>query len=436
MSQKSEIIIEHIKDITSKKINGKAKAMLITSSRLQAVKYYFECRKYIKEHYYQDIGVIVAFSGIVYDDGDQYTEEKINQFSESELPARFATPKYKLLIVADKYQTGFDQPLLHTMFIDKKLSGVKAVQTLSRLNRTCKDKFDTFVLDFANTKEEIFSSFRPYFEESSVSDVTDPNLVYDLKNKLDDFSIYRDTEIENFAKVFFKPIDKQYPEDHSILYQAVNPAVDRFKQKPIEEQREFKGTLKSFVRFYTFISQVVKLNDIKLHKLHAFSKFLLRRLPLLTDISCLDLGDDVSLEYYRLEKSSEVQEIKLVEGEDSKLSPISLISKLKENDKSVHLSEIIDEINQRFGTNFKNMDKAMEGFVEDCTANATLKIQAQNNSIDNFKYPFFEAIIDIVLDRTANTDFINKYLDDDKFQTELNKLLLPIVYEKLRHEKN
>lgn len=434
--QKSEIIVEHIKDKTLKKINGNAKAMLVTSSRLQAVKYYFECKKYAKEHNYKDIGVLVAFSGVVHDNGVPYTEESLNHFSESQLPAKFSMTKYNLLIVADKYQTGFDQPLLHTMFIDKKLSGVRAVQTLSRLNRTCKEKYDSFVMDFANTTEEITSSFQPYFEQTSVSDVTDPNIIYDLKNKLDGFGVYWDSEIQSFAKVFFKPANKQYPEDHSILYQTVNPAVDRFKQKTIEEQRDFKGTLRSFVRYYTFICQIVKLNDIELHKLHAYSKFLFRRLPELNDTSSIDLSEDVALEYYRLEICGEVQNIKLNEGEDAKLSPISLTSKLQPKEEKIPLSKIIDEINQRFGTDFKDMDKAMEGFLEDCAADLTLTMQAQNNSIENFKYPFNEAILGIILDRSAtDKEFINKYLDDDKFQAELNRLLLPIAYERLRKER-
>lgn len=183
LAQKTEIIIEHFRSVTQHQIGGQAKAMLVTGSRLHAVRYYFEFKKYIKKMHYTDLGVLVAFSGMVKDGGQDYTEVGLNKFPESELPERFESGEYQVLLVAKKYQTGFDQPLLHTMYVDKKLSGVKAVQTLSRLNRTCVGKTDTFVLDFANTKEDILEAFQPFYQRADIDDTTDPNLVYDCYQK-------------------------------------------------------------------------------------------------------------------------------------------------------------------------------------------------------------------------------------------------------------
>ena len=234
LAQKTEIIIEHFKQIVSHKIGGKAKAMLVCGSRLHAKRYFEEFNKYIKEKGYQnDIKILVAFSGKVIDDNtpDGVSEPQMTGYSEKELPEIFDREEYKILIVADKYQTGFDQPLLHTMYVDKKLSGVKAVQTLSRLNRTCAGKEDTFVLDFANDRETIFASFQPYYEITTVTEETDINHLYDLKARLDEFQIYWETEIEAFANVYFNPETKlNNPKQQRYLYSFTDPAVDRFKE--------------------------------------------------------------------------------------------------------------------------------------------------------------------------------------------------------------
>ena len=209
ISQKTAIMLEHFRNVTMHKLNGKAKAMVVTASRLHAVRYVQEFKRQIEEKGYTDLDVLVAFSGEVVDDGESYTEEKINKTKDGEtikekaLPAAFHTDDFGMLIVAEKYQTGFDEPLLHTMFVDKPLSGVKAVQTLSRLNRTAKGKQDTFVLDFVNSAEDIKKSFEPFYEETVLLQETDPNVVYDLKNTLDEFRVYQQTEIEQFAKIFY-----------------------------------------------------------------------------------------------------------------------------------------------------------------------------------------------------------------------------------------
>lgn len=190
IAQKTEIIVEHFINVTRHKIGGRAKAMVVTSSRLHAVRYKHAFDEYIKKKGYKDIKTLIAFSGTVEDHGLEYTESGMNRFKESELPEQFATDEYQVLLVAEKYQTGFDQPLLHTMYVDKKLSGVKAVQTLSRLNRTCAGKEDTFVLDFVNKAEEIQYAFRPYYQATILKEATEPNLLYDIENELHAYGAY------------------------------------------------------------------------------------------------------------------------------------------------------------------------------------------------------------------------------------------------------
>ena len=241
LAQKTEIIIEHFRDIVSKKIGGKAKAMLVCGSRLHAKRYFEEFERYIKKKGYEnEIKILVAFSGKVVDDNapDGVSEPEMTGYSEKELPTIFERDEYKILIVADKYQTGFDQPLLHTMYVDKKLSGVKAVQTLSRLNRMHPGKEDTFVLDFANDRQTILDSFQPYYEVTSVTEETDINHLYDLKARLDEFQVYWTQEIEAFANVYFDPKTKlNNPKQQKHLYAFTDPAVDRFKAIAEEENK-------------------------------------------------------------------------------------------------------------------------------------------------------------------------------------------------------
>lgn len=210
ISQKTAIMLEHFMNVTRHKIGGRAKAMVVTPSRLHAVRYVQEFKRQIKEKGLNDLEVLVAFSGEVKDNDDVFTEEGMNKdkegktIKEKALPETFHTDDYGILVVAEKYQTGFDEPLLHTMFVDKKLSGVKAVQTLSRLNRTTRGKVDTFVLDFVNSAEDIKASFEPFYEETVLLEETDPNVVYDMKNTLDDFRVYQKSEVDKFADIFYQ----------------------------------------------------------------------------------------------------------------------------------------------------------------------------------------------------------------------------------------
>src|SRR5699024_4711417 len=221
-AQKTAVMIEHFRQSVSHQIGGRAKAMVVTRSRLHAVRYIHAFVAYIKLMKYTDLNTLIAFSGTVNDDGDAYTEADMNNFSEKELPEQFATDNYQVLIVAEKYQTGFDEPLLHTMYVDKPLSGIKAVQTLSRLNRTCRGKGDTFVLDFVNEPEEIQAAFQDYYEVTGLNDVTDPNILYDLEYELGTMQVYTEAEINAVSELEFKEKlkDKQ-------AQARLNPIIDQ-----------------------------------------------------------------------------------------------------------------------------------------------------------------------------------------------------------------
>ena len=431
LAQKTQIIIEHFRTVTKNKIGGKAKAMVVTGSRLHAVRYYFEFEKYIKKMGYKnELGSLIAFSGTLIDGGEEYTEVGINKFKEPELPEKFASGDYQVLLVAEKYQTGFDEPLLHTMFVDKKLSGVKAVQTLSRLNRTCFGKEDTFVLDFVNSAEEIQAAFSPYYEETTIEETTDANIVYDLKIKLDEYRVYWDSEVEGFSKVFFKSTKKQGNMDFGVLNSYLDPAVDRYKSLEERERDEFKSTLIKFARTYSFVSGIVRLDDADMHKFHAFAQCLIRKLPKDDTNTALSLDDEITLQYYRVQK--------IFEGSITMDNSEPLYNKHhagmpKSEEEKSPLSELIEKLNERFGTEFSNIDKVLEQFVADMDNNEELRTQARNNSKEHFKFPFNDAFMDVVIDRMVqNQQFCEKVLDDEKFSDTIKELLVNVVYERLR----
>lgn len=434
LAQKTEVIIEHFRSQVQHRIGGKAKAMLVTGSRLHAVRYYFEFQKYIKKMGYTDLGVLVAFSGMVKDNvtGEmkEYTESNLNNFPDSETVEKFDSVEYQLLLVAEKYQTGFDQPLLHTMYVDKKLSGVKAVQTLSRVNRTYPGKTETFILDFVNSREDIEKAFQDYYQETGVSETTDPNTIYDIKNVLDSFMLYLDSEIEAFAKVFFKETKNQGNIDLAKLNSFIDPAVDRYNALTEEQDKmDFKGALAKFIRLYSFLTHIIKLGDEKLHKFYAYAKALIRKLPRDAGERTPNLDNEVLLQYYRLQKSYEGT-IELVK-EDGVLYGKTSGTGLPLEDEKEKLSEIIQKLNERLGTNFTEMDKVLEQFVQDMASNEEMVLRAKN-PLDLFKIIYDNNIMDVVLSRMAeNTKFCERYLEDEEFRTEIDKILLPLVHARL-----
>ncbi len=437
LAQKTEIIIEHFRNIVSKKIGGKAKAMLICGSRLHAKRYYEEVNKYIKAMGYEkQMKVLVAFSGSVIDDNtpDGITEPQMTGYSERELPNVFDKDEYKLLIVADKYQTGFDQPLLHTMYVDKKLSGVRAVQTLSRLNRMHAGKEDTFVLDFANDRETILDSFQPYYEVTSVKEETDINHLYDLKTRLDKFQVYWTQEIDAFANVYFNPATKlNTDKQQKYLYAFTDPASDRFREIEEEEKKdEFKKGLRSWTNLYSFLSQIMPFIDAEFEKFYAYAKLLQTRLPKRELSESLHLDDEVALEYYRLQKIKEGA-IELDQNKGGELSGTLEAGLKKEKEEKARLSEIITVLNDRFGTEFEEADKLFFDQVEaELMEDETLNIQAKVNKIDTFKLAFNDKFIEKLVERMdQNQEIFEKIFDDKLFGGLVKEMMMNRVYERM-----
>ncbi len=434
LAQKTEVIIEHFRQCVMHKIGGKAKAMVVTASRPHVVRYKQHFDEYLKEHNYHDIRALVAFTAFTdKETGVSYTESEINGFGERELPDKFAGEEYNLLLVAEKYQTGFDQPLLHTMYVDKKLSGVRAVQTLSRLNRTCPGKEDTFVLDFANSEEEILVSFQPFYEKTTLTATIDPNKLYDLKTQLDEYQVIRPSEVDSFARVFFKPQGIGGKRDHGLLNSFIDPAVDRYLGLEDEEkQDDFKNALTVFVRLYAFLAQIMPFADVELEKLYAYNRLLLTKLPKQSQGERLKLEDEVALEYYRLQKIKEGG-IPLQKNGDAPLDPVSEAGSRKEKEKRARLSEIIEVLNDRFGTEFEVADKLFFDQVEEeLVANETLAQQAKSNTIENFRYGFEEEFLNALIGRMdQNQEIFAKILDDAEFGDTVREWMLRKVYKRL-----
>ncbi|MBU1095522.1 MAG: DEAD/DEAH box helicase family protein [Bacteroidetes bacterium] len=436
ISQKTEVMVEHFRQITMKKIGGKAKAMVVTASRKHALKFYLEFKDYIKEKGYKGIRPLVAFSGSLIDElyPDGVTEPQLNKFGEKELPERFVSNEYQVLLVADKYQYGFDQPLLHTMYVDKKLSGVKAVQTLSRLNRTCPGKEDTFVLDFANDRQTIIDSFQPYYEMTMMSDTTDPNHLYDLKGKTDSAQVYFQSEVDAFSKIFYKPGSASV-RDQGKLYAYIDPAVDRFKQMDEEKQDEFKKSLTSFTRIYSFLSQIMPFQDVELEKLYSFGRFLLTKLPKVDYTERLKLDNEVALEYYRLQKIAEGDLVLQVQGKHE-LDPVTEAGIAREKEEKDKLSNIISLLNDKYNFDFTDQDRLYFEQIEQALfENDELKVRARNNPIENFKYAFDEVFIQTLIDRMdANQEIFDKIMVNSEFKDDIKNWLTKKIYERFKED--
>ena len=438
ISQKTTVMLEHFRNVTRHKIGGRAKAMVVTPSRLHAVRYLLEFKRQIEEKGYTDLDVLVAFSGEVEDNGITYTEEKLNTtktgetIKEKALPAAFHTDEYGMLIVAEKYQTGFDEPLLHTMFVDKKLSGVKAVQTLSRLNRTMRGKVDTFVLDFVNSAEDIRKAFEPYYEETVLEEETDPNVIYDLKNTLDEFRVYQQLEIDRFAEIFYT--DKEQEQgDLSKLQGTIRPALDRFEALEEEKQELFKSTLARFNRIYAFITQVCRLFDKEIHKFSVYAKFLYTMLPK-GGRDKVYVDDKVLLEYYRLERDFEggIQLEITPEG----FRPITGEAGRREKQRDP-LTVIIDKINEKYGTNFTEMDKVLLQMENDYAAQDKWHSYAQNNDRKTFMLLFEKDFPSMAAARYEQNDsFFVKLFSDPDMMRQVMETVGAVLYERLKNRKD
>jgi len=440
IAQKVEVIVEHFRTSTKHKIGGRAKAMVVTGSRLHAVRYKLAFDKYVKEKGYTGIRSLVAFSGSVNDPdiaGSSYTEVAMNSgIREAELPDKFAGEDYQVLLVAEKYQTGFDQPLLHTMYVDKRLAGVQAVQTISRLNRIATGKEDTFVLDFINEPSEIYLAFKPYYEVTSQGEQPDPHQLYDLQHRLFEWQLFDQAEIDAVCEVWFRNRYDPTAGDHQKINATVDKAVDRYKALDDEDaQDRFKGQLTSFRSLYGFLSQIIPYQDSDLEKLHTYARFLLPKLRHDPSDFQYRVEDDVSLKYYRLQQISSGS-IGLREGEAEPLKGPTEVGTRRPTDDAIALSSLIEKLNERFGTDFKPADQLFfDQVTETAVANVKLQAAAKVNKMEDFAYVFNRMLEGLFIERMeGNEDIFNRLMKDDEFRTMAAGHLVQEVYERLRKE--
>ena len=437
LSQKTEVIIEHFRANVMHRVGGKAKAMVVTSSRLHAVRYMRAFQAYISEKGYTDVCPLVAFSGTVHDpDNDEdYTEPGMNidvvsgkPISELALPQRFDSPDYQILLVAEKYQTGYDQPLLQAMYVDKKLDGVNAVQTLSRLNRIAAGKSAPFVLDFVNKPVDIGKAFAPYYDQTQLETPSDPDRLDGLKQKLDDMQVYHRDEVERFAKVFFLPSSEKRAKNHPLLTKELQPAVSRFRQLNDDDQEEFRDWLGAYVRLYAFISQIIPYADSDLEQLAAFARMLLPNLgDGLTDQ--IHLGDDLELEFYRLQHVSSGA-VDLDEDGARVKSPTDVGTGRVEEDEAP-LSEIISKLNDRFGTAFTETDRLfMEQLQQDGANDENISRTVLANTFEKFDLAVRQLLPKLMIDRMAgNDEIVSRCFSNPDFQEIVYTGLARGIYE-------
>ena len=359
ISQKAQIIVETFLSTTSKAIGGKGKMMVVTSSRLAAVRYYHEVKRYIEEKQYDNIDILVAFSGAVKDGGLEYTETALNvrkdgsHISEDQTKAEFHS-NFNVLIVAEKYQTGFDEPLLHTMIVDKKLRGVKCVQTLSRLNRTCEGKNDTFILDFVNTADDIQKAFQPFYQETALSQEVNVDLIYQLQKELRAYNIYSVNDIQAFCDIYYSG-KKQDAVSMGKMTSALKPIADRYNEKSQDERYNFRRQIRSYIKWYGYISQVCRMFDSEMQKEFVFCSYLIKLIPAET-VKMIDLEGALKLEFYKLEQTFK-GEIALAD-KPTPYEPSSAKGKAVPEQKEP-LEEVIQKINELFAGNFSEADRVL-----------------------------------------------------------------------------
>lgn len=424
IKKKAILMIQHFMEnvIRNKKMGGLAKAMLVTSSRANAVKYKKAFDDYLKK-INSPFKAIVAFSGEI----DGQTEAQLNGFSNAALPDEFEKNEYRFLIVANKYQTGFDQPLLHTMYVDKKLGGVNAVQTLSRLNRSHPLKKDTFVLDFVNTTEEIEKAFKPYFESTILGEATDPNKLFDLQDALDNFQVYSREQVQEFSEKILAnvPVDQL----HSILDQSSEIFRNNLEE---EQQVDFRAKVKTYVRLYIFLSQIVPFENPYLERLYIFLNHLQNKLGGEAPIDLAQgILDNIDMDSYRLQLEA-TTDIFMEQGEDLKPIPTEMRGGLAETEND-RLSNILQTFNDRYGTEFEDADKVRqmaENIANDVAKNNELINSIKFSDEQNARITSDKVVGEELLKHiTTNFDLFKLYSDNKEFKEDFSAMMFGVVKE-------
>ena len=434
--QKAEIIVETFRDITRDKINDKGKMMVVASSRAAAVLYFQAVKKYAAEEGYMDVKPMVAFSGMVEADGEELSESKLNvrsdgsHISESQTKEEFHN-NFNILIVAEKYQTGYDEPLLHTMIVDKKLRSVKCVQTLSRLNRTTAGKDDTYVLDFVNTHEDIQEAFQPFYQETLLEGELNVDLLYRTQRDIRQFGVYRDEDVECVADAYERYDEKDEARCAAAISGKLRPIIQEYEYLGEDVQYEFRRKLRSYVRWYAHIAQIIRLNDVYLHKEYIFTRHLIKLLPHKPG-ELVDLEGKIRLEYYRLEKK-EHGRIKL-KREDGVLTPGEKTGAGGSPEKRDPLDELLARINEQMGTDFTESDRiALRTIIYELKANTSLEATAQTSNSKVFKDVFTKAFNDVTLDCfDKSMEGFNSLMTNDSKRNSICNILAGEIYRMFR----
>jgi len=437
IASKVEVMVEHFRHSTRHKIGGRAKAMVVTDSRLAAVRYKLAFDSYIAAKGYDDIRTLVAFSGTVQDPdapGRSYSEAGMNGFPESELAERFATDDYQVLLVAEKYQTGFDEPLLHTMYVDKRLDGVQAVQTLSRLNRRAAGKEDTFVLDFHNERDDIFAAFKPYYDRTDAAETTDAQKLYELKAKLDGAQVYAQAEVDALCRVFFASPDT-HEAAHARLSAYVNAAVERYNALDEPGRDDFAGWVASFRSLYAFLAQIIPYQDSSLERLYTYLRFLDAKLPRTRPGAAFALDGEVQLKFYKLQKIGEGR-IALEAREAEPLRGPTEVGTRRSASEQVRLSTLVDRLNEKFGTQFTPADQLFFDQVEEhALGKPELREAARANTEQDFGLVWEQALDGLFIDRMeGNDEVFRKVMADELKRALVSSILRARVYARARGE--
>ncbi len=437
ISQKAEIIVETFNDTTRHAIDGRGKMMVVTSSRLAAVRYYHAVKRYIEEHGYKNIGVLAAFSGAVNDSGSEFTESKLNvradgsHINENQTKVEFHE-NFHVLIVAEKYQTGFDEPLLHTMIVDKKLRGVKAVQTLSRLNRIHQGKDDTFILDFMNSVEDIRAAFQPFYQETTLSGEINTDLIYKVQKELRGYAIYAEADIEAFASEYFKE-SRQDPRAMGRMTSVLKPVADRYNGLTDDERYQFRRQCRNFVKWYGYITQIARMFDKDLHKEATFLRYLIGLLPD-EPAKKIDLEGKLQLEYYKL-KHTFTGAIQL-DNTTVPFKPSSNNSTPKPEEQQ-KLDEILEKINERYKGEFTEADKVL---MTELHSRLMRDEKLQKNARTSNPRIFLDSIFPKAFGQAAQDSFFEKQktyqtlFEDKKKYDAIMYALGAIVYRDMRQQ--
>ena len=430
LQQKAAINVETFRDVTKHKIGGKGKMMVVTASRLAAVRYYHEIKAYLEANHYDDIEILIAFSGSIKDpdeaDGPEYTESGMNQDRAGNRVSEAQTKQVfhdegDVLIVAEKYQTGFDEPLLHTMVIDKKLKDVKAVQTLCRVNRIHPDKHDTFILDFVNDPDKIKEAFGRYYSDAALSRHINVDLIYRTQTELRDFEVYEEEDIEAASLVAFGKDDKRNVQGR--LSSALKPAVVKYEALDDDVRYQFRRKVRSFCKWYAYITQITRMFDKDLHKEYVYLSYL-QHLLAVQKIVVESVDDKVELRFYKLEKSFDGSiELEAINEPLDQILPLGdkVIDK-----KTDPLQIVIDRINEQYVGDFTDEDRVvLRQLAEKLEADGSIKNSVGHDGSKIFKNNIFPKVFGEVARQAFKENmeaFESMFSDAEKYQAIMNAL--------------